>query len=45
MRCAYCNEDKPDVTIRRDPFAWEVNDKDVQEAMCDGCEQIAADDA
>ncbi|WP_409056810.1 hypothetical protein [Streptomyces sp. SYP-A7185] len=45
MRCAYCNEAKPDVTIRRDPFAWEVGDQDVQEPICDACEQSRADES
>lgn len=45
MRCQYCNEDKPDVTVRRDPFAWGVSDQDVQEPMCDACEQIRFEDS
>lgn len=45
MRCQFCRQAKPDVTVRRDPYAWEVDDKDWRVPMCDGCEQVRADDA
>ncbi|MER5512752.1 hypothetical protein ABT052_47015 [Streptomyces sp. NPDC002766] len=45
MNCEFCEQDRPDVTVRQDPFAREVNDEDWQVAMCDPCEQDRADDA
>ncbi|MFI6730914.1 hypothetical protein [Streptomyces atratus] len=45
MKCEFCHEAKPDVTVRRDPFAWEVCDEDWQIPMCDTCEGDRADEA
>ncbi|MGC4984302.1 hypothetical protein ACLQ18_27285 [Streptomyces sp. DT193] len=44
-RCEFCGEDKPDVRVRQDPFAWNVNDEDWQVPMCDGCEQNRFDES
>ncbi|MFJ2374977.1 hypothetical protein ACIOZL_19540 [Streptomyces sp. NPDC087769] len=45
MKCEFCHQAKPDVTVRRDPFAWEVNDEDWQIPLCDDCEQLRADES
>ncbi|MGW1848779.1 hypothetical protein [Streptomyces sp. NPDC001966] len=45
MNCEFCKEDKPGVTIRQDPFTWEVCDEDWRVPMCDPCEQNRADEA
>lgn len=44
MKCEFCNEARPDVRVRRDPFAWEVCNEDWQIPLCDACEQDRADD-
>jgi hypothetical protein len=45
MTCTFCHNEKPDVEIQRDPFAWTVNDEDWQIPLCDDCAQTRADDA
>ncbi|GAB1340842.1 hypothetical protein ACE1SV_74320 [Streptomyces sp. E-15] len=45
MKCEFCDEDKPDVEVRQDPFAWEVNDVDWQVPICLECMQERADAA
>lgn len=45
MTCEFCDQEKPDVQVRRDPFAWEVNDEDWQIPMCSECEQTRFDDS
>ena len=45
MNCEFCNEDKPDVSVRRDPLAWEVWDEEWDVPMCNACENDRADDA
>ncbi|MFF3730408.1 hypothetical protein ACFYXM_08845 [Streptomyces sp. NPDC002476] len=44
MKCEFCDKAKPDVTVRRDPFAWDVCDEDWQVPMCDACEGDRADE-
>jgi hypothetical protein len=42
--CEMCGERKSDVTLRRDPFLWEVYDEEVLKYLCDDCWQTRKDD-
>ncbi|MFJ4096108.1 hypothetical protein ACIPYS_31370 [Kitasatospora sp. NPDC089913] len=43
-RCDYCDEDKPDVTRRVDPFDLEINGRTTVDAFCDDCYQLRCDE-
>jgi hypothetical protein len=45
MTCEFCGQEKPDVEVQSDPFAWEVNGDDWRVPMCGGCVQARADEA
>lgn len=42
-RCEFCGQAKPDVSVRRDPYAWDVNDEEWLVPLCDLCEQSRAE--
>ncbi|MET8544117.1 hypothetical protein ABZW03_26225 [Kitasatospora sp. NPDC004799] len=43
-RCDYCDEVKPDVTRRVDPFDLEINDRETVVPLCDDCYQLRFDE-
>lgn len=44
MTCSMCGKEKPDVHIRRDPYAYDVDNTEVLMALCDICTESRADD-
>ncbi|MFJ6382987.1 hypothetical protein ACIQI7_23665 [Kitasatospora sp. NPDC092039] len=42
--CDYCDEAKPDVTVRVDPFDLEINDREWVRPLCDDCYQLRCDE-
>jgi hypothetical protein len=44
MVCGTCHEDKPDVTMRENPYKSEIGGDDTPEPLCNDCEHEAAMD-
>jgi hypothetical protein len=42
--CSQCDEVKPDVRERTDPFEEDVNNRTVRRALCDACEALLAEE-
>ena len=44
MKCESCRKDKKDVRVIIDPYHHDVDDEDIEMALCEQCEQSRRDD-
>lgn len=45
MRCKFCEEEKPDVEMRPDPWAHEVEGDETPVPICDDCARQRFEDS